>query len=137
MYACLGVTCHLRFWQDDRGLLRAAVARVGTQSELWRKEASHRFFRDSNSQSFDHESGALPTSYSGSHYPIRSHLTVHHVLSNLTPSRGTPSHPIHPTSTAHIRHLPAPSNYIPQRFSHLSFIMYCWPLRWVWAFYGK
>ena len=23
VYACLAVTCHLRFWQNDRGLLRA------------------------------------------------------------------------------------------------------------------
>ena len=29
MYACLGVTCHLHFWQNDRGLLCAtAVTRV-------------------------------------------------------------------------------------------------------------
>ena len=25
VYACLGVTCHLRFWQNDRDLLRATV----------------------------------------------------------------------------------------------------------------
>ena len=41
VYACLGVTCHLHFWQNDRGLLRATVVtrgwnghriRVSTQS---------------------------------------------------------------------------------------------------------
>ena len=25
MYACLGVSCHLHFWQNDRGLLRATA----------------------------------------------------------------------------------------------------------------
>ena len=25
VYACLAVTCHLRFWQNDWGLLRAIV----------------------------------------------------------------------------------------------------------------
>ena len=29
VYACLAVTCHLRFWQDDRGLLRATVVTRG------------------------------------------------------------------------------------------------------------
>ena len=41
VYACLGVTCHLHFWQNDRGLLRATAVirgwnghrtRVSTQS---------------------------------------------------------------------------------------------------------
>ena len=25
VYACLAVTCHLRFWQNDQGLLRATA----------------------------------------------------------------------------------------------------------------
>ena len=29
MYACLAVTCHLHFWQNDRGLLRATAVTVG------------------------------------------------------------------------------------------------------------
>ena len=29
VYACLAVTCHLRFWQNDRGLLRAAAVTRG------------------------------------------------------------------------------------------------------------
>ena len=46
MCACLGVTCHLHFWQNDRGLLRATAVtrgwnghpiRVSTQSWLWRR----------------------------------------------------------------------------------------------------
>ena len=28
VYACLAVTCHLRFWQNDRGLLRATAVTV-------------------------------------------------------------------------------------------------------------
>ena len=34
MYAFLGVTCHLHFWQNDRGLSRATVVtRGGTDAE--------------------------------------------------------------------------------------------------------
>ena len=68
LYVCLGITRHLHFWQNDRGLLRAtAVTRgwnghricVSTQSRLWRRKFVRRFCWDSNSQPFDHESGAL------------------------------------------------------------------------------
>ena len=48
MCACLGVTCHLHFWQSDRGLFRATavtwgwnshrIRRVSTQSQLWRRK---------------------------------------------------------------------------------------------------
>ena len=35
VHACLAVTCHLHFWQNDRDLLRAtAVTRVGTDTEI-------------------------------------------------------------------------------------------------------
>ena len=30
MYACLDVTCHLHFWQNDRGLLRATAVTRST-----------------------------------------------------------------------------------------------------------
>ena len=40
VYACLGVTCHLHFWQNDQGLLRATeVAKGGTDTE---KESAHK-----------------------------------------------------------------------------------------------
>ena len=51
VYACLGVTCHLRFWSNDRGLLRATAItrgwnghgiRVSTQSRLAKKILSLR-----------------------------------------------------------------------------------------------
>ena len=29
VYACLGVTCHLHFWQNDWGLLRATGVTLG------------------------------------------------------------------------------------------------------------
>ena len=29
VYACLAVTCHLHFWQNDRGLLRATAVTRG------------------------------------------------------------------------------------------------------------
>ena len=66
--ACLGVTYHLHFWQNDRGILRATAVtcgwngqriRASTKSQIWRREFSCRSCRDSNSQSFDHESGVL------------------------------------------------------------------------------
>ena len=31
MYACLGVTCHLHFWQNDQGLLRATAVTWGVE----------------------------------------------------------------------------------------------------------
>ena len=64
----LGVTSHLQFWQNDRGLLRATAAtcgrnghriRVSTQSWHWRRKFPRRSCRDLNWQSFDHEYGAL------------------------------------------------------------------------------
>ena len=39
VYACLGLTCHLHFWQNDRGLLRATTVTLGgTDTEL---ESAH------------------------------------------------------------------------------------------------
>ena len=72
VYACLGVTCHLHFWQDDRGLLRATALtrdwnghriRVSTQSELSRRTFSRHSRRDSNSQPFNHEFNAKTINY--------------------------------------------------------------------------
>ena len=72
VYACLAVTCHLRFWQNDRGLLRATAVTRGwngyrnksTESWPWRRKLSRRSSRDSNPRPFDHESGALTTELS-------------------------------------------------------------------------
>ena len=66
MYVCLGVTYHLHFWQNDQGLLHATVVtqgwngrriKVSTQSWLQRRKFSCCSCRDSNLQSYDHESG--------------------------------------------------------------------------------
>ena len=73
MYACLAVTCHLHFWQNDRDFLRATVVtrgltdteiRVSTESRPWRRKFSRRSSRDSNPRPFNHESGALTTELS-------------------------------------------------------------------------
>ena len=50
VYACLAVTCHMHFWQNDRDLLRATVVtrggtdtditRVSTKSRPWRRKFS-------------------------------------------------------------------------------------------------
>ena len=69
--ACLSVTCHLHFWQNNRGLLCATVVtqgwnwhwiRVRTQSLLWRRKFTYGSCQDWNYQPLDHESKALPTS---------------------------------------------------------------------------
>ena len=70
VYACLAVTCHLHFWQNDRDLLRATVVTWGWngyrnksqhRSWPWRRKFSSRSWRDSNPRPFSHESGALTT----------------------------------------------------------------------------
>ena len=40
VYACLAVTCHLRFWQKDRGLLRATTVTRGWNG--YRNKSQHR-----------------------------------------------------------------------------------------------
>ena len=40
MYACLAVTCHLHFWQNDRDLLRATVVTRGWNG--YRNKSQHR-----------------------------------------------------------------------------------------------
>ena len=81
---CFGVTCHLHFWQNDRGLLRATAVtrgwnrhriRVSTQSGLWRINFSRRSCSESNSQPFDHESGALTNKLS---LPLTCHVIIYH-----------------------------------------------------------
>ena len=73
VYACLAVTCHLHFWQNDCDLLRATVVtqgwngywnRVGTESWPWRRKFSRCSSRDSNLWPFNHKSGALTTELS-------------------------------------------------------------------------
>ena len=69
MYTCLCVTCHLLFWQNERGLLRATAVSRGwertpnkiqhSKLTLEKKKVSRRSFRDPNSQPFDYEAGAL------------------------------------------------------------------------------
>ena len=40
VYACLAVTCHLRFWQNDRGLLRDTAVTRGWNG--YRNKSQHR-----------------------------------------------------------------------------------------------
>ena len=40
VYACLAVTCHLRFWQNGRGLLRATAVTRGWNG--YRNQSQHR-----------------------------------------------------------------------------------------------
>ena len=108
MYACLAVTCHLHFWQNDRDLLRATVVtrggtdteiRVSTESWPWRRRFSRRSCRDSNPRPFSHESGALTTELSPpkeSYVIATSDLWFCIHTSNMHPSPHPP--PLPPTS---------------------------------------
>ena len=66
VYACLAVTCHLRFGQNDRDLLRAAAVTRGWNG-YWNK-SQHRKSTLENiilqPRPFNHESGALTTELS-------------------------------------------------------------------------
>ena len=73
VHVCLAVTCHLHFWQNDGGLLRATAVtqgwnryqiRVGTKSWPWRRKFSHCSCRDLNPRPFNHKSSALTTELS-------------------------------------------------------------------------
>ena len=71
VYACLAVTCHLHFWQNDGGSFTCYCSntgggtdtkiRVSTESWPWRRKFSRCSSRDSNPRHFNHESGALTT----------------------------------------------------------------------------
>ena len=72
MYACVAVTCHQHFGQNDQDLLHAAAViqggidikvRVSTASWPQRRKFTHHTCRDSNLQPFNRESSALPLSY--------------------------------------------------------------------------
>ena len=66
------ITCHLHFWQNDRGLLHATVVRQGwnrlkVRSALkadWRRKFFHCFCQESNPHPFNHEFSALATELS-------------------------------------------------------------------------
>ena len=73
VYACLPVTCHLHFWQNDRGLLRATAVTRGWNG--YRNKSQHRkstlekkilppLLQGFEPATFNHESGALTTELS-------------------------------------------------------------------------
>ena len=81
VYACLAVTCHLHFWRNDRGLLRATAVTRGWNGYRnksqhrklpWRRKYSSRSCRDLNPRPFDHEPGALTIELSPSPYIHRA-----------------------------------------------------------------
>ena len=41
VYACLAVTCHLHFWQNDRDLLRASAGYTGVE-RIQKKESAQK-----------------------------------------------------------------------------------------------
>ena len=92
VYACVGVTCHLQFWEIDRGILRAtAVTRgwnghrikVSTQSWPWWRTLSCHFCPDSNSEPTDHESGAVTNKLSRLITSSPNHFCISHSWTDL------------------------------------------------------
>ena len=89
VYAWLGVTCHLHFWQNDQSLLRATAVtrgwnghriRVSTQSWLWRRKFS-RASAGIRTRNLSVTSPALlPTSYPGSLDPTKSEWAAYGVV---------------------------------------------------------
>ena len=69
VYACLAVTCHLHFWQNDRDLTcycgntgwNGYRNKSQHRKSTLEKKILRRSCRDSNPRPFNHESGALTT----------------------------------------------------------------------------
>ena len=77
VYACLAVTCHLHFWQNDRDFLHATVVIRGWNG--YRNKSQHRkstlekkilppFQQGFEPATFQSESGALTTELSPPHF---------------------------------------------------------------------
>ena len=68
VYACLAVTCHLHFWQNDRDFLRASVVTRGwngyRNKSQHRKSTLEKKILPPSPRPFNHESGALTTELS-------------------------------------------------------------------------
>ena len=69
VYVCLGVTCRLHFWQNDRGLLRATVVtrvwnRYRNKSQHSKLTLEENILPPLLPGPFDHESDALTTEIS-------------------------------------------------------------------------
>ena len=68
VYACLAVTCHLHFWQNDWGLLRATAVTQGWNGYRNKVDPEKKIFplllHGSNLWPFSHESGTLTTELS-------------------------------------------------------------------------
>ena len=65
VYACLAVTCHLHFWQNDRDFLRATVVTRGWNG--YRNKSQH---RKSTLDVILHESTALYSAFLNIGYEV-------------------------------------------------------------------
>ena len=91
VYACLAVTYHLHFWQNDRDILRATAVTRGWngyrnksqhRNRPWRRKLSGASCRDSNPRPFNYESGAVTTELSRSPNTLDiffQTLSIHHI----------------------------------------------------------
>ena len=110
VYACLAVTCHLHFWQNDRDLLRSTS--VTRWWNGYRNKSQHRKLtlekkippplscRDSNPRPFNHESGALTTELSRS--PRDNRLGVYSCC--IKPELNTPGVSLYARTLTNVFH---------------------------------
>ena len=91
VHACLAVTCHLHFWQNDLDILRAPAVTRGWNGYRnksqhkkgpWRRKFSRRSCKDSNPRPFNHESGALTTEL----FPLPVYYIMSQAFSSLAKS---------------------------------------------------
>ena len=83
VYACLAVTCHLRFWQNDRGLLRATAVTRGWNG--YRNKSQHRKLTLEKKILPPLLQGFEPAAFRSrvrcsNHWAIPAHLTYHIAL---------------------------------------------------------
>ena len=60
VYVCVVETCHLHFWQGDRGVLHATASNTSVELNGM-KVSTLNHSGEANPQLVGHESGALPT----------------------------------------------------------------------------
>ena len=86
VHSCLAVTCHLRFWQNDRNRVRATAVSRGlngyryksAESGPCRRKFSRRSSWDLNPRPSDHASVDLPLSYLRSLGILKTSTQFHH-----------------------------------------------------------
>ena len=90
VYACLAVTCHLHFWQNDRDLLRATAVTRGLNG--YRNKSQHRKSTLEKKILPPLQQGFKPMTFQSwvqcsNHYAIHAPLTLGNYLTTTPPPR--------------------------------------------------